>query len=149
MKLILYTNLSGSGTINKVLENPLEIDINVRNDFDIINPQFMLSKIDGVNFSDYDYCEIQELNRFYFIDSKTAINSEITSFQCSTDVLETYKSEILASNARFYRGIKTGDYVDGTLDRSAKANVILHESNKSLVGEATLVLTTVGGYEND
>lgn len=146
MILILYSNESGSGTINKTLSNELNLNVSVRSDFDVINPQFKLAEIDGVDFTTYNYCYLPELGRYYFIDNKTLVNRKVTLFECSCDVLETYKQNILSSNARFYRNIKSGDYIEGVFDRSSQASVNIHQSDVSLAGEHTLVLTTIGGY---
>lgn len=144
MLLTLYATKSDFNVINKELENALDIEINVRSNFDIINPQLRLSKIVGVDFQDYNYCYIPELNRFYFINQVSAINADIFSFECSCDVLESYKTEILASNARFMRQMKTGDYYDGSIDANVNKTVSKFEGNKGFNGESSMILTTVG-----
>lgn len=144
MLLILYRTESGANVINKTLEDAVNIEITVRNDFDIINPQLKLSKIDGVNFQNYNYCHIPELNRYYFINSVLAVNAEIFNFECECDVLESYKDDILLSNARFNRSIKTGDYLNAELNQNVKADILTYQSNKTFTGEPTLILSTVG-----
>jgi hypothetical protein len=144
MLLILYRTESGANVINKTLEDAINIQITVRNDFDIINPQLKLSKIDGVNFQDYNYCYIPDLNRYYFINSVVAINADIFNFECECDVLETYKADILLSNARFKRKIKQGDYIDPDFEYRINADITTHESNKGFTGDDTMILTTVG-----
>lgn len=144
MLLTLYSTKSDSNVINKELENALNIQIIARSDFDIINPQIRLSKIYGVNFQDFNYCHIPDLNRYYFINQVSAINADIFSFECECDVLESYKADILASNARFMRQIKTGDYYDGSIDSSVVKTVSKFDSNKGFDGESSMILTTVG-----
>lgn len=145
MLLTLYSTKSDSNVINKTLENALNIDITVRNNFDVINPELLLSKITGVNFQDYNYCHIPELNRYYFITSINAVNGDIYRLECECDVLESYKADILLSNARFTRKIKNGDYVKGNLDFKINADIVKYESDKGFSGGKTLILTTVGG----
>lgn len=144
MLLILYSTKSSANVINKTLENPLNVDIIARSDFDIINPQLKLSKISGVDFKDYNYCHIPDLNRYYFINSVAAMNADIFSFECECDVLESYKDDILLSNARFNRSIKTGDYLNAELNQNVKADILTYQSNKTFTGEPTLILSTVG-----
>lgn len=144
MLLILYSTKSGANVINKTLENPLNVDIIARSDFDIINPEIKLSMIAEVNFNDYNYLHIPYLNRYYFINEITAVNREIFLFECECDVLESYKDDILLSNARFNRSIKTGDYLNAELNQNVKADISTYQSNKTFTGEPTLILSTVG-----
>lgn len=145
MLLILYSTKSGSNVINKELENALNIEINVRNDFDIINPQLKLMKIDGVNYQNYNYFHIPDLNRYYFIDTITAINDKIFSFECSCDVLESYKNDIINSKSKYYRKLKQGDYYDANLDSNVKKISETHLSDKGFQGSPTLILSAIGG----
>jgi len=147
MLLTLYRTKSDFNVINKTLENALNIDITVRNDFDIINPELKLKKITGIEFQDYNYCYIPDLNRYYFIQSITAINNDVFSFICECDVLESYKTDILTSNARFTRQIKVGDYIESGLDYKIDADVTTYESDNGFSGERTMILTTVGSVE--
>lgn len=144
MLLILYSTKSGSNVINKTLENPINVDIIARSDFDIITPQLKLSEISGVDFKDYNYCHIPDLNRYYFINSVSAMNADIFSFECECDVLESYKDEILSGQYRFKRNIKTGDYLNFDIDSNVKRNVKLFESNKELEQVKTLIISTLG-----
>lgn len=61
------------------------------------------------------------------------------------DVIETYKADILASNARFMRKIKTGDYINSNIDYSLYKNITKTESNKGFEGDSTMILTSIGG----
>lgn len=147
MLLILYTTKSGANVINKTLENPINVDIIARSDFDIINPRIRLSGVDGVNLRDFNYCHIPDLNRYYFINSVSAMNADIIVFECECDVLESYKADILLSNSRFTRKIKTGDYMDATLNYKIDADITTHESDEGFSGENTMIMTTIGSVE--
>lgn len=145
MKLYLHDVADGENVINKTLGVGVEIDIFLRGGFDPINPIIHLQNIDGINYADYNYINIPELNRFYFIDEIEIKNGVIFSLICSCDVLETYKAEILQSNARLRRNIKTGDYVDGSIDMSIVKSAMVYNSSKSLPqNENSVILTTLG-----
>lgn len=79
--------------INKTLDVPYTIN-NVffkSGDIDIIKPFLRLSR----NMTQYNYCFIRELNRFYFIDDVIIENNGIRNYKLSIDVLMTYKTEIM------------------------------------------------------
>lgn len=144
MLLTLYKTKDAANVLNKVLTEPKTVDINVRSDFDVINPVLFLMNEAGFNVRDYNYCEIPELNRKYFINEVTAVNNVVFRVDCECDVLETYKNDVLNSKARLKRNIKTGDYLDASLDMNVNKVSSTFESNKGFEGEPSLILTTVG-----
>lgn len=143
MQVILYEMKSSLNSINKVLENPLNLTLNMRGDLDLINPSIKLSKSNLLGYN-FNYIYFVDLQRYYFIDSKDNVNNKIVELILSIDVLETFKTDILASNARLKRSIKNGDYYDGNIDKSVKTNILNYNSDKTLEPVANYVLTTVG-----
>lgn len=123
MLLTLYSTESDYNVINKVLETPLNVDIIARSDFDIINPELILSRISGVDFKNYNYCHIPDLNRYYFINSVSAMNADIFRFECECDVLESYKIDILVSRAKVMKAIGVGDYGSTDLDLTGEVDI--------------------------
>lgn len=149
MKLFLYDVDDGVNVINKTLPVPVEIDIRLSNDVDVINPELRLRNIDGINYDDYNYAFIDVLGRYYFIDKLGRVSATDNKLYLSCDVLETYKTEILNSNARFMRNIKTGDYQDGNIDAEIRTNSVIFNSDKTLIkGEHSNILTTIGVVDN-
>ena len=146
MELKLYTVNDGKNVINKTMTLKTTMEINLKRDVDIINPRLILILIPNLptGFSGINYAEIPELNRFYFVDSITNISSTLWQLELSCDVLETYKADILASNARFYRNLKAGDYFDTALESSHITTVAKYASNKGISESETLIMTTVG-----
>lgn len=143
MKLNLYVVNDSDNVINKVMANKVAININLKRDVDISNPSIILLDGIGINYSDFNYAEIEELERFYFITNITRLNSKMIQLDMRCDVLETYKNDVLSSNARLYRNIRNGDYLNTSVDSSVNKVVVKHESNKSMTG-ATTILTSVG-----
>ena len=145
MKLFLYDVDDGDNVINKTLPIPVEIEIRLSNDVDVINPTIRLRNIAGVNYDDFNYAYIDVLGRFYFIDKLGRVSASDNMLYLSCDVLETYKTEILSSKARLQRGIKNGDFYDGSIDFTIDTSVMIYKSDKSLPdGESTTILTTIG-----
>lgn len=145
MKLFLYDVDDGDNVINKTLPVPVEIEIRLSNDVDVINPTIRLRNIEGINYDDYNYAFIDVLGRYYFIDKLGRVSASDNMLYLSCDVLETYKDEILSSKARLQRGIKNGDFYDGSLDFTINASVTTYNSNAGLPDDGkTTILTTIG-----
>lgn len=144
MELNLYVVNDGDNVINKTLTEKLSININLKRDVNITSPEIVLLKNNIKPFSEYNYAEIPELGRFYFIDSVTNINNRMESLLLRCDVIETYKADILASKARFMRGVKTGDYINSSIDYSVVKTITRIESDKGFTGNPTMILTSVG-----
>lgn len=144
MELNLYKCSDGDNVINKTLTEKLTINITLKRDVNITAPQIILINDNGAFFNQYNYAEIPELGRFYFIDSVTSLNNKMESLALRCDVLETYKADVLASKARFMRGLKTGDYIAANIDYSVIKTITKIESNSGFTGNPTMILTSVG-----
>lgn len=145
MELNLYVVNDGDNVINKTLTEKLSININLKRDVNITSPEIVLLKNNIKPFSEYNYAEIPELGRFYFIDSVTNINNRMESLLLRCDVIETYKAEILASNARFMRKLKSGDYINSQIDYSVVKTMTKINSDIGFDSGTTMILTSIGG----
>ena len=79
--------------INKTLGVPYTIS-NVffkSGNVNIVNPFLRLSR----DMTQYNYCFIRELNRFYFIDDVVIENNGIKNYKLNIDALMSYKNEIM------------------------------------------------------
>lgn len=138
MELILYRTLDNANVINKVLTDPITVNITLKNDVNIINPEIVLSG----DFRGYNYAHIPELNRFYFIESFEQINLRFGKLFMSCDVLETYKADILNCSGNIKRDIQVGDY--GAVTADSTVNIITtHKADVALTLENNIVLTTL------
>lgn len=151
--LKLYKIKDGENVLNKDLTSSnvesLELQIVLKADTDVITPTILLTQSGDTDYSSYNYASIDVLKRLYFITQVERVNNRMVKLSLKCDVITTYKDDILASNARFLRGIKDGDYVSGDLDVSVKREITTHVSNVTLVeGETDMVLSTLGGVAN-
>ena len=144
MELNLYKCSDGDNVINKTLTDKFTVNITLKRDVNISAPQIILMNDNGAFFNQYNYAEITDLGRFYFIDSVTSLNNKMESLLLRCDVLETYKTDVLASKARFNRAIKTGDYYNANVDQSTLKTITKHESNVSIADQSSMILTSVG-----
>lgn len=139
--LVLYSIEDNDNIINKELGQGLVIPINLKGDFDLINPRIILNG----DFRQYNYCHIPELNRYYFIERFEQLNLKLVELFLQCDVLETYKSDILNSVARFKRKMKNGDFNKVYIEHSNKVNITNYESSGNEMSGNTMIISVVGG----
>ena len=139
--LILYSINDGDNVINKNLVNGVTIPIQLKQGFDIINPDIVLNG----DYRGFNYAHIPSLNRFYFINNVEQLNLRLVKLNMTCDVLETYKADILNSNARFKRNIKTGDFENISIDYSNKTTSVKHVSNGTPLEGETMIIAVLGG----
>lgn len=145
MQLVLYKNISADNSINKVLTDGTVFTINLKQQTDIVNPDIYLVDLTGIDYTSFNYAEIVELKRFYFIDSIDSVNASMFRLGLRTDVLETYKAEIDNCLVRVKRGLKTGDYVSDQLLTEGHKTISKIYGDVELIPENNLIITTIGG----
>ena len=93
MTVIFYKYDGIKNKINKTLENGLTVnDVIMHNDFDITNFELLIK---DTNFnSEYNYCYIQDLGRYYFIESVEKMNGTIYKIKLTVDVLKSFSTQI-------------------------------------------------------
>ena len=141
MKMYLYHVNDAENVINKTLVNGLEIDINLKASVDVVNPEIVLNG----DFRGYNYAHLPDLNRYYFIERIEQLNLKLVKLNLSCDVLETYKADILNSNARFKRNIKNGDYQNISIDYSNQTISTNYNSDGLPMDGNTMIISTIGG----
>ena len=141
MKMYLYHVNDAENVINKTLVNGLELGINLKSSVDIVNPEIVLNG----DFRGYNYAHLPDLNRYYFIDRIEQLNLKLVKLNLSCDVLETYKADILNSNARFKRNIKNGDYQNISIDYSNQTISTNYNSDGLPMDGNTMIISTIGG----
>lgn len=94
----LYQNESPIEKIGKTLSNSHTIsDVVLKRDTSILRPVLLINSAQDIYT--YNYMYISEFGRYYFIDDIRSVNNNIWEISAHVDVLETYKSEILANSA--------------------------------------------------
>lgn len=93
MTVIFYKYNDIKNKINKKLENGLTVnDVVIQNDFDITAFELLIK---DTNFnSEYNYCYIQDLDRYYFIESVERMNGTIYKIRLTVDVLKSFSTQI-------------------------------------------------------
>ena len=91
MNIILYVNNSEKNKIGKTLTNDFSLSGTLRDATNIINPVIL---IEISEIGDYNYCYINNFNRYYFITDITVIRTGLFAISLMVDVLESFKSDI-------------------------------------------------------
>lgn len=94
----LYKNSSPVEKIGKTLTDQQSItDVLLKRDTSILRPVLLVNDARGV--TDFNYMYISEFDRYYFIDDIRSAHNNIWEISGHVDVLETYKTQILANTA--------------------------------------------------
>lgn len=141
MIITLFKVTDSQDTVNKTLSNGFDIEVKLKSDFNIINPDVVLL-IDGFDVRNYNYVSIPEFGRFYFIDSVTNLNRRMYRLTCSCDVLQTYGAEIMAATGTYQRDIKPGDFMPVSADISTY-EFLTYNSSVDLVSGSSILVSTV------
>jgi hypothetical protein len=143
MELILYKTSSDKNVINKELTEPTSLDIKLKRDELIESPRISCNRFEGIE--SYNYAYIPKFERYYFIVDVEILNKKISRLRLHTDVLETYKNDILNSTVRVSVA-EIDSYVDVELshDVRLKINKLMLE-NSDFKDSESYILTTIGG----
>lgn len=140
MILKLYNTTDSNNTIGKTLTEEQIFDITFKETVDIINPVVML-KSDVPILKNYAY--IPEFGRYYFITSIQIQPNKIYKLFLECDVLESFKSDILASYGLVTRSTEGNRFFDGGLNSEVRKEVEVFHSTGAIPYENNIVLVTI------
>lgn len=144
MTVIFYKYDGIRNKINKTLSNGLTINnVIIQNDFDITDFELLIK---DTNFnSGYNYCYIQDLGRYYFIESVERMNGTIYKIRVSVDVLKSFSTQIENINAIIVKSENPDDnFVNCEKSETFESEVINLTDNFNHSGNLILV-TSLGG----
>lgn len=93
----LMVNSSPVEKIGKTLSDGLNFDVVLKDDTSILKPVLLLSSPTPI--TGYNYMYIPDFSRYYFIDDIRSVRNGQWEVSAHVDVLETYKTAILANSA--------------------------------------------------
>ena len=145
MDLKLYVVEDGDNVLNKTLSDELIIQINLKRDVNLFTPSLIIRDSSAIDINRFNYCVIPVLNRNYFIRTINNIGNDLWRLDCECDVLETYKNDILNSEALLNRSLKNGDFLINTIDTTIIKTISKYDSDVTLIEEKTNVISVIGG----
>lgn len=97
LTVTLYNNGSPVEKIGKTLTNGTDFSCVLKDATSILRPTIEVSS--SSNLSGFNYMYISDFGRYYFIDDIVSTHNNRWEISAHVDVLETYKTEILANSA--------------------------------------------------
>lgn len=94
---ILKVNSSPVEKIGKTLSEGLSFDVELKAGTSILRPTLLLASPSSL--VGYNYMYVSEFGRYYFIDDIKSVRNGQWEISAHVDVLETYKTAILANSA--------------------------------------------------
>lgn len=103
-------------------------------------------RIQHTEFPKCNYCKINELQRFYFIENITALNNGVYELRLRVDVLQSFKNDILSSYAYISRN--EYEYNDKLIDSEVLSNID-YEISLAEYDNTIFTATSTGSVDND
>ena len=97
LSVTLYNSASPVEKIGKTLTAGGSYSCTLKDTTSVLNPVLIIRTSDAVY--NYNYLYISEFQRYYFINDIKSVNNNVWEISAHVDVLETYKTAILANNA--------------------------------------------------
>ena len=135
--------------INKNLSSPTDFDCTLWKTFDILHPVLLVRLQAPTTFN---YCKIDSLKRFYFVDSVKFIGNSTYEIFLSVDVLKTYETEILQAKARVVETEKANPYIsirENIYNRIPNFEKVEFPNKKLLDENGQIVMITLQGSVTD
>lgn len=95
----LKVNSSPVEKIGKTLSEGLDFSVTLKEGTSILRPVLILASTSQAPITGYNYMYISDFGRYYFIDDVKSIHNNMWEVSAHVDVLETYKTAILANSA--------------------------------------------------
>lgn len=104
----LYLNQSANNVLNKKLINKSEaLNLHFKENSSIVNPTFMISR--NINMKDYNYIEVPDFHRFYYIEDVT-VSQQYYIVTCKSDPLYSFRTVLKQTNVLLDRSANNGVY---------------------------------------
>lgn len=92
MNITLYVQTKDRDIIEKNLTSAQSYVGQARGEISIENP--VITIISSISLINFNYCFIEEFNRYYFIDSKKLVRNNVWEFTLSEDYLYSWRNMI-------------------------------------------------------
>ena len=144
MQITLYQNSSEKNKIGKVLTSVGVLTGTLRGEASIIHPEILIEYSDPTAFN---YCYIDTFTRYYYVDDVVVVRAGLLRLILSVDVLETYKTAILAQNVVASRSESSPNFYlpDENWKVNAKTKTDIVNFPQGFSDNGEFILITAGG----
>lgn len=148
METIHFYNYNGDmKVINKTLSPPTDIDCTLWKTFDVLKPSLLVKLQERPIFN---YCKIDSLNRFYFVDSIKFIGNFTYEIFLSVDVLKTYETDILRATGHIALSDNPDKYIStrkSIYSRTPNFEKVPFPNKGLLNDTGTMIMITIKGNQ--
>ena len=137
----LYNTLSDSNVIDKILTNETIFNGTSRQPINILTPEII---IEGQNINSFNYAQIPDLQRYYFITDIILLKSNIFNLNLRVDVLMTYRQDIKDSYGNFTMQFSHNPYF-GEYEIESRRDVERYNFDNPFDKNGTLILIALKG----
>ena len=138
MKLEFFHTDDSSNTINKTLTKISEKDVTLKASTDILAPRMVFLAKDFTSTINY----MKMLDKYYFVDLQFIRNNSLVIVNGSIDVLETYKDNILNSQADIIKKSSAGNIKQENVLPTTISKTF--NSDKTLTKSSSIIMVTSG-----
>ena len=138
MKLEFFHTDDSSNTINKTLTKISEKDVTLKASTDILAPRMVFLAKDFTSTINY----MKMLDKYYFVDLQFIRNNSLVIVSSSIDVLETYKDNILNSQADIIKKSSAGNIKQENVLPTTISKTF--NSDKTLTKSSSIIMITSG-----
>ena len=132
MTITFYKTVSNENQIQKVLTDSKTYTGTFKTDLDILNPKIIISDI-SYSILDFNYCFIQELNRYYFVKNITILSNNHFLIDCKIDVLKTYSTELQNCIGRIIECENNFNTLNCETDKNEDSNILEYSYDDSTI----------------
>lgn len=149
MHITLYKNYSAFNVMDKILRDPISVEVTVKDNLSHENPVFVLSRGNNGYLDGYNFLYCQELDAYYNARI-TVLQGGLARIDCNIDP-STFKGQIRALSAFVERQeYEYNPYMYDPLLPIVSGSVV-KTKDCGAVGNAssTMYLTCIGGMETN
>lgn len=139
MKLELFQNNSSDNVINKNLTSIANKYINLKQATNLYHTFLVFKNDTQTDYSKINYAKM--LDKCYFVSSEAIQNDSLIRLELKEDVLETYKDNILNSNADIIE--KSTPSNNGIIKTSKEVETFKMPSSMTLPKTQSIIMVTV------
>lgn len=142
MDAIFYTVADNDNVLEKTLESALVKNVLFLNSNNILTPTVRLLINNITEFLKRNYCFIETLQRYYFIDSVTIERGGIATLELSIDVLMTYKDDILRASAEIVKS-DSGVFAQMNYQEKNEVSILKYTGSHVFNGKSLVLVSAV------
>lgn len=133
-----------NNTIGKTVQGGTTIkDVVFKSLTNVIEPVLTIKADDTIY--NYNYAFIEHLKRYYFINDVKVYPNNIYQLTLKVDVLQTYKTDILAGYGVVRQQAKNNPYYNSGYQSEVRTETDIYKSDKELKRIDSKILVTIGG----